>query len=150
MKITWCMVPEIWSATYKLFCHFGSFFSKSKFWKNTWIYYHFTNYDNMIYGSWDMECDRQNFLFISGFFALLLPNDLKNQSFEKMKKKAWRYLHLRQVYQKLWSHDVRFLRYGARWTDGQKDRRTEERWKKWHIEMGDPSKKIINCYLRIL
>ena len=34
-----------------------------------------------------MECDRQNFLFISGFFALLLPNDLKNQSFEKMKKR---------------------------------------------------------------
>ena len=82
MKITWCMVPEIWSATYKLFCHFGSFFSKSKFWKNTWIYYHFTNYDNMIYGSWDMEGDRQNFVFISGFFALLLPNDLKNQNYD--------------------------------------------------------------------
>ena len=30
------------------------------------------------------------------------------------------------MYQKLWSDDVRFLRYGARRTD---------RWKKWHIEV---------------
>ena len=29
-----------------------------------------------------MEGDRQNFVFISGFFALLLPNDLKNQNYD--------------------------------------------------------------------
>ena len=26
MRIKWCMVPEIWSAMNKIFCHFGSFF----------------------------------------------------------------------------------------------------------------------------
>ena len=27
MTIAWCMVPEIWSVTDKIFCHFGSFFA---------------------------------------------------------------------------------------------------------------------------
>ena len=25
--IIWCMVPEIWNVTYKIFCHFGPFFA---------------------------------------------------------------------------------------------------------------------------
>ena len=42
MKIIWCVVPEIWSATDKFFSHFGPFFGsftppsqprESKFWK---------------------------------------------------------------------------------------------------------------------
>ena len=51
---SWCMVPQIWSATDRIFCHFGLFFAllptyqpeKSKFWKNQkidWRYYHFTH-----------------------------------------------------------------------------------------------------------
>ena len=51
---SWCMVPDIWSATDRIFCHFGSIFvllppygpRKSKFWKhenNAWRYYHFTH-----------------------------------------------------------------------------------------------------------
>ena len=54
-----CMVPEIWSATDRIFCHNEPFFAflppygarKSKFWKNeknTWKYYHFTN----VYHKW--------------------------------------------------------------------------------------------------
>ena len=50
----------------------------------------------------------------------------------KIKKKnetnASRYHHFTYVYQKLWSDDVRFLRYGARWTDGWMDRHTDG-WK---------------------
>ena len=41
------------------------------------------NYNYMMYGSWDMECDRQNFFVIIDRF---LPLDPENQNFEKMKK----------------------------------------------------------------
>ena len=99
MTIIWCMVPEIWSATETIFCHSGPFFAllppygprKSKFWKNeknTWRYYHFTNKNDshMMHGSSDMECNEQNFLSFWTAFALLPPNNLKNQNFEKWKK----------------------------------------------------------------
>ena len=49
------------------------------------------------------------------------------------KQKTWRY-HFTHVYKKLWLDVVRFLRYGARPTEG---------WKKWHIEVGVPPKKSI-------
>ena len=72
--------------------------------KNIWRYYYFAHvchqwqYD-MMYGSWDRECNRQNFLslwtifhsftplanWIIKLFALPLSN-LENQNFEKMKK----------------------------------------------------------------
>ena len=54
-------------------------------------------------------------------------------------KNAWKYRHFTYVYQKLWSDDVRFLRYGAWQKDGQTER-LMDRWKKWHIEVGAPPK----------
>ena len=47
-----------------------------------------TTHDNhMMYGSWDIEHDRQNFFVILGYFLpLYLPNNPENQNFEKMKK----------------------------------------------------------------
>ena len=70
------MVPEIWSATNRIFCHFGP------------------------------------------FFALLPPNKLKNQNFEKMKKKRLEIsLFYTCVPQKWQSCDVWFLRYGAQRTE---------------------------------
>ena len=56
-----------------------------------------------------------------------------------MKKKAWRYHHFTHAYQKLRSHDVWFLRYGAKWTEGQTDGRTE----KVTHRGGDPPKKVV-------
>ena len=52
MTITWCMIPEIWSATDILFRHLRAFFAllqpkRSKFWKNeksTWRYYFMHDY----------------------------------------------------------------------------------------------------------
>ena len=45
------------------------------------------NDNHMMYGSWDMEYNRQNFLsFWTIFFALLPPNNLKNQNFDNMEK----------------------------------------------------------------
>ena len=70
------------------------------------------NHNHMRYGSWDRECDRQNFAHFGPFSALLPPNNPENQNFEKMKK-AWRYHHFTQVYHKWQSYDVWFLRYEA-------------------------------------
>ena len=45
------------------------------------------NYDHMIYGSSDIEHDRQNvFVILDLFLPLYLPNNPKKQNFEKMKK----------------------------------------------------------------
>ena len=40
----------------------------------------------MIYSFSDMECNGQIFCHFGPFFALLPPNNPKNQNFEKMKK----------------------------------------------------------------
>ena len=72
--------------------------------------------DNHIrYGSWDMERDRQNFFVIlDHFLHFYPPNNLKNQNFEKLKKKnTWRYHHFTLVYQKSLSYAILFLRCGA-------------------------------------
>ena len=54
------------------------------------------------------------FIFHFGlFFALFPPNNPKNQNFEKMKKKRLKISLFTHVYQKLYQHDVQFLRCGA-------------------------------------
>ena len=47
------------------------------------------------------------------FFALLPRLQPKKSKFWNNKKNAWRYHHLTYVYQKSWSDDVQFLRYGV-------------------------------------
>ena len=42
----------------------------------------------MMYGSWDMECDRQPFCNFGLFFAFFPPNNPENKNFEKLKKKT--------------------------------------------------------------
>ena len=102
MTIIWCMVPEIWSRTDIIFCNSGSFFAllppygprKSNFQKMEktpediiFLQMCTINNSHIIYGSWDMKCNRQNFLsFWTAFCPLLPPNNLKNQNFGKMKK----------------------------------------------------------------
>ena len=59
------------------------------------------------------------------FFALLPhspppPNSPKIQNFKEMEN-TWRYHQFTLVYQKLWLHDVWFLRNGARRTDVKSD-----------------------------
>ena len=77
------------------------------------------NDDHMIYVSWDMERDGQNFLsFLTIFWPFIPPpgSQKKNKNFEKMKK-AWRYYYFTHVYHKWESHGVWCLRYGARQTE---------------------------------
>ena len=89
MTITWCMVPEILSATDRTFCHFGPFFAllppppkqpkKSKFWNNenkTWRYYHFTQVYHkwQSYDIWFLRYKawwKEFFCHFGWFFALL-------------------------------------------------------------------------------
>ena len=97
MKVIWCMVPEILSMTGRIFCHFGPFFAllapnntkKQNFEKikkspgDVLILHMCTiNESHMMYGSWDIECNRQNYL---SFWTV--PDNPKNQNFEKLKKK---------------------------------------------------------------
>ena len=59
------------------------------------------------------------------FFALLNPIVAqKNQDLKKMKTNSWRYHRFTHTYQKLSLDDARFLRYGARWMDGRKEKVT--------------------------
>ena len=72
--------------------------------------------DHMMYGSWDIMCDRVFYHFVL-FFALLPPNNPQNQNFDKMKKNPWRYHHFTNTYHKLQSFDVWFLRYEVQQTE---------------------------------
>ena len=70
------------------------------------------NQDLMIYGSWDMKCNRQDFFVILGnFLAFYPPNSPKNENI-KSEKNSWRHHHCTQVYQKTWSSIILFQRYG--------------------------------------
>ena len=104
MTIIWCMVPEIWSATDKIFCHFGPFFFSllppnnlknqnfEKMEKNpgdiTILHQCTKNPDHRLHCSWDTMHGRCNFYF--SFWAIFCPftppNNLENQNFKKMKK----------------------------------------------------------------
>ena len=60
------------------------------------------------------------FIFHFGiFFAILPPYQPKKSKFKKIKKRLE--ISFTHVYQKLWSDNVRSLKYGARWTDGRMD-----------------------------
>ena len=93
-------------------------------WKNA-LHECFKNHDYMLYWSWDMA--RNGWIFFS-FWAIVCPF-----AFLTVRKNAWRCHHFTHVYQKLWSDNVQFLRYGVRQTDGQMGR-----WKKWNMEVDAP------------
>ena len=91
------MDPEIRSETDRIICHFGPFSALLPHIQSGDIYhsgdiitlYLCTINDNhMMYASRDMECDRQNVIFLS-FWTVFCPlpppppNKLKNENFEK-------------------------------------------------------------------
>ena len=93
--------------------------------KNSWRYLHFTQ---MYQKSWSyamlfLRCVADvmvSFHFGSFFYRFypppLPPNSQKTQNLKKMKKKSGIYYHFMNVYQKLWSDNEWFLRYGVRHT----------------------------------
>ena len=61
------------------------------------------NDNQMMYCSWDIKHDRENFsVILSHFLSFYSTKNQKNLNFEKNEKKAWRYHHFTQVYQKSW------------------------------------------------
>ena len=90
-----------------------------------------TKNHHMLYCSWDMTCNIIVFcLFFFSFWAIFCPftslTAWKIKIILKNEKNAWRYHNFTYVYQKLWSDDVWFLRYGVWQTDGQIHRQTEK------------------------
>ena len=91
------MVPEIWSVTDRIFCHFGLFFAllppvdieKQNFEKmkktleDVIILQMFIiNDSHMIYGLPDIECNRQIFFcHFEPFFTFLPPEQLEKSKF---------------------------------------------------------------------
>ena len=71
------------------------------------------NDNQMMYGSWDNERDRQIFLLFWTSFCTFASLTTQNIKILKIFKNAWRYYHFTQVYHKLQSYDVWFLRYRA-------------------------------------
>ena len=71
-------------------------------------------FDQMMYASWDMVHDRCNYFSFWAIFCLFTPITSQKIKILKTWKNSWRYIHFIYVYQKLWSDDVRFLRYVAR------------------------------------
>ena len=100
MTVIWCMVHEIWSAMDRVFCHFGLFFSLLpekvkilKKWKKRpciciiILHMCIINDNHIMYSSWDMEGDGQNFLsFWTVFCPFTPPNNPKTKIFGKLKK----------------------------------------------------------------
>ena len=74
------------------------------------------NDNHIMYGSWDMKRDRQNFLSLWTAFCHFTPQQPKKSKFWKTEKNAWRYYHFKHVHHKWQSNDVWFLRYEARQT----------------------------------
>ena len=129
MTIMWCMVPEIWSKTDIIFCHFGPFFTllpskkknpkKSKFWKN----------------------EKKKYMEISSFYTVYQKSWLYATLF--LRYNAWQMLFLLFILDIIILHmctkNYDHMMYGS-W-DMVHNRWMDEQITKWHLEMGAPPKK---------
>ena len=75
------------------------------------------NHDQMLYCSWDMECNRQNFLSFWTAFCPFTSYKPRKSKFWKNEKSTWRYYHFINVYHKWQSYDKWFQKYGVQWTE---------------------------------
>ena len=93
ITIIWCMLPEIWSVTDIIFCHFGSFFvlfhywlPKLKFGKNVketpgdiiLLNMCNINEDHIMYGSCDIRHSSFFFVILGHFLPFFPSNNPKN------------------------------------------------------------------------
>ena len=70
--------------------------------KNPWdiiiLHICITNDNHMMYGSWDMECNRHNFLSLwTGFCHFTLYGPKKSKVSKKNGKNTWRYYHFTNI-----------------------------------------------------
>ena len=71
----------------------------------------------MIYGSWNIRCDRQNFLSFWVIFCPFNPLTTRKIKILKLRKNTRRYYHFTHLHHKWQSYDVWFLRYGVQQTE---------------------------------
>ena len=120
------MVPDIWSMTDNFLSFWTVFYPFPPLWTENQNFEKMkkrpediiilqvctTNDSHMMYGSWDMECNEQNFLSFWTVFFPFTPLTTQNiKILKKWQKNTWRYYHFTQVYHKWQSYDVWFLRY---------------------------------------
>ena len=133
------MVPQIWSDTDRIFLSFWTIFclftstptpthnnpenqnfEKKKKWKKCleilsfYTYMCTINEDHMIYGYWNIRCNRKKFSTFSVIFCPFSPL-MENQNFN-IEKITWRYYHFTHLHHKWQTYNVWFLRYGAQQT----------------------------------
>ena len=113
-----------WTEFFVILDHFLAFYSPKPKKKHIILHKCTTkNYHNhMLYYSWDKALDGCNCYFSFWFFLPFYTP--KKSKFQKNEKNSWRYHHFSIVYQKLWSDDVRFVRYGAWQTNRQTEKVT--------------------------
>ena len=124
MTIIWCIIPEIWSVTDKIFCHSAPFLpfcllttQKIKIlkkWKKCQetLSFYICTINHMMYGCWDMEHDTQYLSFWNIFLPFYPPDKLKNQNFQIIKKEPGDIIIL-QMCTINDNHEMCFLRYGV-------------------------------------
>ena len=79
------------------------------------LHIYIINYNHMMYGSWDKEHGRHNFLSFWTVFSPFIP--LWTQKI-KIKKKMEKTPKISSFYKHKWqSYDVWFLRYGVQWAE---------------------------------
>ena len=120
MTIIWCVVPEIWSTTDRIFVILDCFlslclpmdqenknFEKMKKMPRDIIilHMHTINDNHIMYGSWDI------------IFCHFTPLATRKMKILKKRKNPWRYYHFTHVYDKWQPNDLWFLRYGVQWTN---------------------------------
>ena len=71
------------------------------------------NENHVMYSSWNMERNRQNFFSFWTIFCPFTILTTRKKIFEKKEKNAWRYHHCTQVCHIWHTHHVWFLRYEA-------------------------------------
>ena len=71
------------------------------------------HHNHIMYGSWDMEWDRHNFLSFWAIFYSFSPLTTWIIKILTLKKNTWRYYHFTHLHHKWQSYDVWFLRYEA-------------------------------------
>ena len=76
-----------------------------------YIYMCTINEDHMIYGSWNIRCDRQKFLSFWAIFCPFSPLTTQKIPILTLEKKTWKYYHFTNVHHTWQSYDIWFLRY---------------------------------------
>ena len=128
------MVPEIRSATDRIFCHYGPFFALYPPQDIIILQMSTINDNHMMYGSWDMERDGQNFLSL---WTIFCPFTRLTTQKIKILQKWKKCLEISSFYTCVPKKMITWCRVPEIWcaTDGQTDG-------KWHKEVGVPPK---NC-----